>query len=484
MWNPVWSARNRELLTFSMDWMDQRWSDQTGLLDQCPGVLNHVRGTVWYATGLLMRQAPGDGDRAIRALTTLLSYQWTDPDKMNFGVWARHPAEFSAQPADPVEAKDFDANWREFIAVTLILILEEFSSLLPSGLRTELRLAINRAAAGSYRRQVWALYSNIALLSAFLMDWAGNADGRPEWRDRAGRLARQIYTHFKECNAFPEFNSPTYYGVDFMALACWRRFAPDGELRRMGSEMEAELWLDVGRFYHAGMRNLCGPWSRSYGVDMGHYWAILGAWIALEEKAVPPLPMADLGFGHENDVTLTPAIVLLGTVIPEEVKPHLVAFAGERRVERVTQLDPHRVATAWLSETLMIGAESDGPEGSVYTDHRDPIVFHWRAGTGVGWGRVKTHMPAHASALRKAAQAEFFPRLDRPEVNVLEFEFSAEGLQAEQFSGSTWHLPGLSLAVTGNLGAPIIETTVIGVSVRYPDMGPAGETPWLHVVFA
>jgi hypothetical protein len=484
MVNPAISARGRELLAFSMDWMDGQWSDESGLLDKSPGAFNHVRGTVWYATGLLMRGNPADVERACRALTALLAYQWTDPGKMNFGAWARHIPEFSAQPADPKEAKDFDPNWREFIAVTLILILEEFSPLLKEELRKEIRLAVHRAAEGSYRRQVWALYSNIALLSAFLMDWAGAANQVPEWRARARQLAGQIYRHFGECQAFPEYNSPTYYGVDLFALAFWRRFAPDPAMRRMGAEMESALWRDIGRFYHAGMHNLCGPWSRSYGMDMGRYWALLGTWIALEESAPPPLPIShlhDVPFGHEHDIAMTPAIVLLGAEIPADVKPHLAAFAGERRIEKVIQLEPHRVATAWLSKALMIGAESDGPDGAVYTDHRDPIVFHWLHGGKVGWGRVNTHMPARAFAGPREARAEFFPRRDRPEVNTIAIELSVEGLKGNPLSGSDWRLPGLSVSVTGNLGVPVMEPTAAGVTVRYPGMAADGGTPRIHL---
>jgi hypothetical protein len=38
-------------------------------------------------------------------------------------------------------------------------------------------------------------------------------------------------------------------------------------------------WRDIGQFYHAGLRNLAGPFTRACGIDMLHYINLTGLWI-------------------------------------------------------------------------------------------------------------------------------------------------------------------------------------------------------------
>jgi len=91
--------------------------------------------------------------------------------------------------------------------------------------------------------------------------------------------------NFKKHKTFSEYNSPTYNGVNLWALAAWRVMAPTPGMAVMGMEMEAGLWRDIARSYHAGLGNICGPYDRSYGMDMRRYFAITGIAIALRTHA-------------------------------------------------------------------------------------------------------------------------------------------------------------------------------------------------------
>ncbi|MHC4885300.1 MAG: hypothetical protein ACYTGH_09475 [Planctomycetota bacterium] len=215
------------LFETGMGWMDPQWNEEEGLLNAWPASPSHqIRSTASYATGLLMRNAPGDMERAVHALNRVLDHQWCDEAILNFGAFARTPEMFTAQPRDPAEGADFDPNWREFIGGNLILILHHFADELPKELNERIHAALRRAAEGAHRRRVWALYSNIAILSAFLMDWAGAEYDHAEWCDHAEALSAATHAHFRETDAFPEYNSPTCYGVDLLGLTLMRNLAP------------------------------------------------------------------------------------------------------------------------------------------------------------------------------------------------------------------------------------------------------------------
>jgi len=72
--------------TAAMRCMDGRWSETTGLVDRYHSLRDEVRGTAWYALGLLMRDGADDRARAAQALERVLANQWTDPPGRRLGV--------------------------------------------------------------------------------------------------------------------------------------------------------------------------------------------------------------------------------------------------------------------------------------------------------------------------------------------------------------------------------------------------------------
>ena len=211
-------------------------------------------------------------------------------------------------------------------------------------------------------------------------------------------MAQAIYDLFKVDNAFEEYNSPTYYGPDLYALALWRSLAPSPLLRRLGAEMESLLWLDLSRYYHPGLRNMCGPYDRSYGMDMTRYAAVLGQWIWLVSgQAQAPFPALDLPFAHTPDWFYAPQIAFLGAVVPEEARARLLTLDGPRKVEQVITRAPRRVATAYLEENFMWGAEHTSLS-KIGSAQFHPATLHWRAAPGqIGWMRLVHRDPVDAT---------------------------------------------------------------------------------------
>jgi hypothetical protein len=397
----------REFTARTIRWMDEFWDEDAGLLGypstrgsrtnpyQQPGVAV-VRETATYAVALLERDEPGDRARAERALGALLAHQIDEPGTVAHGTWRRSPAEPEPGP-EPREWIDYDPNWREFVGTALALALGR-EGRLPQATVHQIEGALRIAVVGTLARAVPPDYTNIALMSAFLLDWCGERLGEPGWRRRGEELARAVWSGYREAGAFPEHNSPTYYGIDFYGLALWRERAPSARLREWGAELEEELWRDCASFYHAGLRNLCGPYTRAYGMDMTRYVASVGTWIA---AVVPPdaAPLPELGpeVAHAHDLCELVFVGLLGARVPEDARAHLLGFRGARSVEQTISAQPRRVATARLREDAMWGGEQSG--GRIIHWQHHPATMHWRrADASVGWLRVSSNAPVDAVA--------------------------------------------------------------------------------------
>lgn len=436
---------SRYWLTKSLQWADERWNESLALiripLDRKEQGKREefysVRDSVWYATGLLMRQKDGDISRALRIIEAIMTYQFDEPSAVYHGTFFRYPGE--AHPRNNTTIwRGYDPNWREFICTVFIILLKEFDELLPQDLQEKMRHSILLAAEGAFERKVDAEYTNISLMSAFLLDFAGEAFDKAIWRDYALEQAHKIDELFNRYKTYTEYNSPTYYGVDFYALGLWREYGSSPLYRSRGASMEADLWRDTAQFYQADMRNICGPYDRSYGMDMTDYIASVALWIA---TALPteyaPLPDVDQPFEHAGDYYFMPMVVLIGTRPPDDVLPHLKAFQGERLLERT--IEPKRTAQAWLSDKLMLGAEADYHNAN-RTDQFHPATAHWKLSDGsIGWLRTRS-----ATVIQARLQA-YELQLNSTDANDYVFEIRASNIHTDMIQPDQWTLPGLTI---------------------------------------
>ena len=458
-----------QLVASSIEWMDRYWDESMGLLwnpgeeadPRHPQPAEHhlVRESGWYALGSLIRDDEHDLERAIRALDVILTHQFDEPDQPYHGTFLRAPEE-PRPPAEPLEWKHYDPNWREFIITTLAIILLEYEERLPRSLVQKIDAAIPNAVEGALARRLRASYTNIALMNAFMLCFAGDRLSQPAWFEHGENMAREIYRLFRLHNTFEEYNSPTYYGVDLYALALWREYSTSPLLRQLGAEMEAWLWMDIAQFYHAGLRNLCGPFDRSYGMDMRRYVALAGEWIGMVTgKAQAPYPQVDRSFAHAADLCFVPCVAILGAQPPPEVPPHFLAFQGERQVERIISDSPRRVATAWLGQNIMLGAECTSHSKRGHTQFHSATV-HWKTGAqDVGWIRLIHSEPVDAHASRD--------RLEISGAGELTFQICASSVQTEMIQLDRWSLPGLSVQVETNARAMHIESGPNLIAAHY-----------------
>ncbi len=262
-----------DILTPCMAWMDGFWDDDAALLWSVKRDRHLVRETSWYAFGLLMQ---GRVNVAMRALDAVLDEQFDAPGTQWDGTFRRAPEE-GDPPDDAVMWIHFDPNWRQFIGTIFALICDRYSAEIGGPLEARLRTSIARAVETEGDARVVPTYANIALMKAWLDDWSGRPEG--------AALGRAVESHFFEDGGFLEYNSPTYYGIDLYALALWRG---SPALAAAGANVEAALWRDIADFYHAGLRNVCCPYDRAYGMDMTSYATPLGLWMCPSWEPIKP----------------------------------------------------------------------------------------------------------------------------------------------------------------------------------------------------
>jgi hypothetical protein len=273
-----------------------------------------------------------------------------------------------------------------------------------------------------------------------LWDFAATHDNSPDWKRQSALWITTVGNYFHEHNSFNEYNSPTYYGVDIYGLALWRSYGSTSDIRNLGTNIEATLWTDIADFYHPGLRNIAGPYDRSYGMDMETYVAFTGVWMrTLLPANKAPLPIPTPGTDHLPDLWFAPQVVILGANPPAEALSKIRTFSGEHAVKR--QITDDRRATAWIGDKVILGGEftnltKDAPNPTQY----HPATVQWRTpAKSIGWFYVleapKIDAIVDKTTMHIVAQGN------------ITFRLKAAGAKREDITANKWTLPGLTVTI-------------------------------------
>ena len=461
------SANTREVLQQSLEFDAHFWDESAKLVHNPSPAHNGVeaghymvRESSWYALGLLLRDAPGDRQRAAAILDAVLKQQYLTPGVKWYGTYRRTPEEPDPS-GNSIAFRGYDPNWREFIGTTFAMILIEYPDRISAELAQRMYAAIDRSIEGEIaEKRLVPSYSNIALMYGALWDFAALHNGRADWKQQSADWTESVYRLFTQYNAFFEYNSPTYYGVDLYGLALWRDYGSTERMRKIGAEMEATLWRDIADFYQPELRNISGPYDRSYGMDMESYVAVVGVWMrnALDAK-LAPLPNLTPATDHLPDIWFAPHLAILGTPIPSDALAKMKHFAGPHLVRK--QITDKRVATAWIGKRVIFGGEATGKT----KDAGPASQFHaatvqWQTPSGeIGWIQLVQCPIIDATADKDG--------LTLSASGTLRWRIHAKGLVPVKIGQGGWTLPGLGVRVTTDATSFSMENAVDAVDLVY-----------------
>jgi len=469
------NINTRELYQRSMELCDQLYDPAAKLMQNQgykklgPGGGYHlVRDSSWYALGLLLRDGPGDRQRAADVIDAVLKTQYLVPGVRWYGTYKRAPEE-PTPDSSAVIWHAYDPNWRVFIGTTWQIILIEYADRIPATLAERMYKAIDISIDGEIAEgRLVPSYTNIALMYGSMWDFAAVHDKRADWLKKSAEWNETVYSLYKKYHTFNEYNSPTYCGVDLYGLGLWRDYGTTEHMRNIGSEMEAGLWRDIAEYYQPALRNISGPYDRAYGMDMESYVAVDGVWMrSVMDEKIAPLPInPTFTTDHVGDLYFAPQIAILGTRIPADAMSKMLKFSGPHLVRK--QITDQRVATAWIGSDVVFGGEAtDKTKDISGTSQFHPVTIQWRTPSGeIGWVQLtKTPMidaTADPHGITISASG------------LVGFRIHAKGMAKDDIVAGDWKMPGLDVKVSSDVKSfSVMKATGAAddsLDVVYPDI--------------
>ncbi|KAJ5474354.1 hypothetical protein N7475_003920 [Penicillium sp. IBT 31633x] len=467
-----------DMFNTALEWNDKYWDNNAGYLITSTSSRGRYdsRHTAWYATQLLARNGPGDVAKAVRIFDNVISGQYLDPSKQWYGNYQQAPSEpepGTLKYPDDGPYSSWDPNIRDFVGCAWIVALNDYGHLLPPATVSRVEQSLYIAAKGDLYRvggvagdNSYPCYSNPWLMRTILQNWVGARVGDANLTRSGETFAQEIYDLWSMHHTLSEFNSPTYAGVAMWALALWNQYGTsDSLLKRYGPEMLESSWNELAQLYNANLKNLAGPWDRSYGYDMKAYASLIGAVIwGVVGRDQAPVPQQELGMFHQDDFAFYPLFALsmpeMVRYLPPKAKENLLRFPGEHVYTSQAYSPPFdtypRNITAWMSKDVTIGAETvaetvvGGP--SINPSQFNPAVIQWaidedKIGCITHW---VTESSIHAVAAPRSLNISY-PNATSSD-GLVSFNFLFSGLPINNGLNITGleDLPGLDVKVSTN----------------------------------
>ena len=355
---------------------DRLWDPDRGLVlvpaGTTPGLdlgalgLHSVRES---ALGALLDLRNGNPERAVTALWKVLELQYDAPEQPWDGTFPV-TAEQEDPPDGAVEFFHYDPNWRQFLGTVLLVVLHDSGAQLPVDLVEGAWDAVVRCATGEPADRIPEWYTNPNLLHAWVAAHAGRHTGDTDLLQSGIARARRAVDRVAAVGDVDEYNSPTYDGVDLIAVSLWTAYPPSPEFADWGTRLCAALCHRISALVDAGTGVVCGPYSRAYGYDLTRYVSLLGLWLSSAgmDRVLPP----DLGpaTDHAHDLYFLPLVEHLVSIV--DLPWDLTLVAAPRRYEQTVG---GVVAISVLRPGLAVGWASGPVIGSV-GDQYVPFSVH------------------------------------------------------------------------------------------------------------
>lgn len=432
-----------------------RFSEEKKLITTEDGQ-HTIRSSANYALAVLM--CTGDTEKAAHIIKAIVDCQYTKKGKVYYGTYKRTLEECDP-PADPIVWDDYDPNWREFIGTVFAVILSEYGNILPETIVELMKKSAYMAATGSIERYLaddTPMNTNVELMHIFITEFYGRLFNDTEMLNQSKAALKRFYDYYKLNNTVCEFNSTTYYCVDFIALSCIKKYSRDSELLAIADEVYEGLWRNFADFYSVNLKNFCGPYSRGYEMEMTEH-SSMGA---LLYKNLGDIYKDKAGLNCESFTD--PLIVMANVQIPEHLKDYFLTEQPERLIEhKFTELCERHpkgnrhflcTATAFISHKFMMGAlrGSQNTSGQLF-----PGTIFWQHNGELYWIKLARRRPngrwsEHFTGIYFNGQVDkdkFVSEIHlsgNEEIEVF-LEMHGKNIKNSSFEGKTWRLPGLEV---------------------------------------
>jgi hypothetical protein len=300
-------------------------------------------------------------------------------------------------------------------------------------------------------------------MRAFVTGYTGNRLNNSNMTISGETYATQILELFNIADTLSEFNSGTYTGVSLFGLTLWAKYLPANSIMTQNApRMIAATWTAVSQLWHPVLKNVAGPWDRTYGFDMNRYLSILGLHLwAIIGRAEAGFHTPAQILSHSADFAFAPLVAVLtsfqSTLIPTSVLPALTNFSGEHTFTSTCFSPPYdsepRNITSWLADSISIGAESfnqsaiGGP--SLSQNSFNPAVIQWDTGNEVGFINLYATEPALAVVVKPGVLNLTYPLGDSSSI----FTFLVSTFKSVPDVSSWADLPGVNVVPSGNVNA-------------------------------
>ncbi|KAI2794261.1 hypothetical protein POX_a00853 [Penicillium oxalicum] len=485
------SKESQALLDQSMSILDDIYDVDAGYVNwfyyPLAAGAHETRSSVWYAVGLLQRNQDDDRDEAIRILTNVIGGQERNTSVLWYGDYTVYPEQPTV--GSPAYAPDiyntYDPNWRGFIGTALILIYEEFGHLLPTGVKQLVVDSLyNNTVGDSYRvggvdnDNLYPAYSNAWLMRTITTAWTGHQVQDANMTAAANADAQSFLDLFDGNHTLSEFNGPTYAGVSLYALTIAAKYLPSNSslIGHHAARLVQDIWETESQLWNPNMRNLAGPWDRSYGYDMNRYVAIMSLWVwslvGKEHAWRSKTPIWTMA--HADDFEISPLVAILSgfqrTLLPETVLKRLTAFTGERTYTGhafapPADYEPRNIST-WISANLTIGTASFNQSvlGGYSKDSSSfsPSVVQWTRPAGsIGYFNLYPTETALRAEVSPYALNLTYPNGN--DTSRFTFALAVNPLGGKRDVSGLEDVDGLKIDVVGGSVNPVPEISFCGL---------------------
>lgn len=305
-------------------------------------MVHDVRASFSYAYDLLIRDSPGDRQRAYDILYRVIPLQDINPNRDTYGIWSY----FLEEDLEEMDKPDW--NWADFNGKELLRILLHSGDKLTDDLRMRMEDCILHACRAIIKRNVGPDYTNISIMGSYVTLLAGELLNQPEMFAYGKERLRKLHDFNMSHGNFSEFNSPTYTFVALFDLSDMIQEVKDPECVRMASELCDLAWETVAVHFHTTTGQLAGPHDRAYAFLMADSHKL-----AIERALDYRIHLLD-SYDRFTTATIGHDLFRHNLHCPEKFIPYFTEKCAERVIDQT--FAPGRMAYTYMNDRYTLGS--------------------------------------------------------------------------------------------------------------------------------